>query len=127
MPHTLILTDWIVHQMGNVFAKLRVFPERMKLNLDRTGGLVMAEPLLLALTAKGMDRQDAHEHVRRLALEAHDTGLTLKEVAVRNALVKKHLARKELDRVLDPAEYVGQAPAIVDRLAGHLSKLNGAK
>ncbi|MBI2077978.1 MAG: adenylosuccinate lyase, partial [Euryarchaeota archaeon] len=42
VPHSLILTDWIVHQMGNVFSRLRVFPERMRQNLDRTGGLVMA-------------------------------------------------------------------------------------
>jgi adenylosuccinate lyase len=126
LPHTLILTDWIVHQMGAVFERLRVFPERMAQNLDRTGGLVMSEPLLLALTEKGMGRQEAHEHVRQLAVYAHEAGHSLREVAVDDPLVQKHLKPRELERVLDPARYVGEAPRIVTLLVKQLTPLTRA-
>jgi adenylosuccinate lyase len=126
VPHTLILTDWIVHQMGNVFEGLRVFPERMLENLERTGGLVMAEPLLLQLTEKGMSRQVAHEHVRTLALRAHEARRTLAQEAAADALIKKHIPAKDLKKVLDPAQYVGNAPKIVDELAAKLSRLTAA-
>lgn len=117
LPHTLILTDWIVHQMGNVFSKLRVFPDRMRDNLERTGGLVMSEPLLLALTAKGWSRQDAHEHVRGLALLAHEKGSTLRAAALRDAKIKKSLSVKDLGRILDPSGYTGVAVETVEGLS----------
>lgn len=123
LPHTLILTDWIVHQMANVFQNLRVFPERMRDNLDRTGGLVMAEPLLLALTEKGMSRQDAHEHVRQLAVQAHDSGKTLSVLGAQDPLIKRHLNAREFRRVVDPAGYVGQAPRVVAELVKRLTPM----
>lgn len=120
LPHTFILTDWIVHQMGSVFTDLRVFPERMQENLERTGGLVMSEPLLLALTAKGWSRQDAHEHVRHLALAAHEKRTTLRAVALKDAKIKNVLSKPELAKVLDPAQYTGVAVETVERLAKSL-------
>jgi adenylosuccinate lyase len=123
VPHAMILTDWIVHQMGTVFEGLRVFPQRMRQNLDRTGGLVMSEPLLLALTAKGMGRQDAHEHVRKLALRAHRDGATLFELASKDPVIAKKLGPTELKKVLDPARYIGTSVQTVDGLVAKLSRL----
>jgi adenylosuccinate lyase len=121
LPHTMILTDWIIHQMASVFERLRVFPERMLENLDRTGGLVMAEPLLLALTEKGMSRQDAHEHVRKIAVYAHETKRSLAEVGVEDPLIQKYLRPAEFRKVVDPSGYVGQAPRIVAELVKQLT------
>lgn len=121
LPHTMILTDWIIHQMANVFEGLRVFPERMRENLDRTGGMVMAEPVLLALTEKGMSRQDAHEHVRLLAAEAHETKTTLSSIGAKDPLIAKYLTAKEFRKVVDPSGYVGQAPTVVAQLVRELT------
>lgn len=123
LPHTLILTDWIVHQTADVFARLRVFPARMKENLERTGGLVMAEPLLLALTEKGMDRQEAHEHVRRLALDAHKAGRTLREAGRDDDVIRDRLGAREFSRVMDPNAYVGEAPRTTAELVRRLRAL----
>src|ERR1041385_112560 len=49
-----------------------------------------------------MGRQDAHEHVRQLAVYAHEAGRSLKEVAVDDPVVRKHLTARELPKVLDP-------------------------
>lgn len=122
LPHSLILTDWIVHQMGNVFRGLRVFPQRMRENLDRTAGLALSEPLLLALAAKGMGRQEAHEHVRVLALKAHEARRPLLDVAAQDARVRKHLSSRELRRALDPAAHTGRSAEIVDALAARLGR-----
>lgn len=122
LPHTMILTDWIIHQMANVFQGLRVFPERMRENLDRTGGMVMAEPLLLALTEKGMSRQDAHEHVRLLAAKAHEAKTTLSALGAKDPLITKYLRASEFRKVVDPAGYVGQAPRVVTQLVKELTR-----
>lgn len=126
LPHTLILTDWVVHQMGNVFRGLRVFPERMQENLERTGGLVLAEPLLLGLTAKGMGRQEAHEHVRNLALKSYETRRPFFQVAAQDPQVRKRLSAKELQRIMDPARHTGRSTAIVEALAARLGRLTAA-
>jgi adenylosuccinate lyase len=68
LPHSLILTDWIVFQMNNVFQNLQVYPERMRQNLERSKGLPMAEAVMTKLVEKGMGRGEAHELVRSLRI-----------------------------------------------------------
>ncbi|MCA1819954.1 MAG: adenylosuccinate lyase, partial [Halobacteriales archaeon] len=69
-PHAFILLDHITHQMAKVFEGLRVFPDRMLLNMERAQGLMMAESVMIALTEKGMGRQEAHEASREAAMVA---------------------------------------------------------
>jgi adenylosuccinate lyase len=121
IPHTLILTDWCVAKMADVFQGLRVDAARMRRNLEATGGLVMAESLLLALADRGVSRQDAHEHVRRLSMHLRERGDgSLADVAVRDEVLRRHLDERAVRSALDPAAYVGSAPARVARLAKSL-------
>lgn len=121
IPHTLILTDWVVAKMADVFEGLRVNPERMIANLEATGGSIMAESLLLTLARKGVSRQEAHEHVRRLSMAARNGGGSLAAAAAKDKLLAKHLTAKEIRASLDPAAYVGTAPSRVERLAKALT------
>lgn len=120
VPHTLVLTDWIVHQMAQVFDNLWVDAKRMRKNLDDQRGLVMAESLLLALSRKGVSRQDAHEHVRRISMKIRDGSGTLLEAAARDATLSKKLKATELRSAMDPSKYVGTAPARVDAILKRL-------
>lgn len=117
MPHVCILADDIIVKMTRVFANLNVSPENMLANLERTRGLVMAEPVMMALTKKGIGRQEGHELVRQVSLKAEADGTTLRQAIEANSELAALFTPEELDAVLDPKNYVGRAAEIVDEVS----------
>jgi 3-carboxy-cis,cis-muconate cycloisomerase len=101
--------------MAEALGGLRVDPAAMRANLERLRGLVMAEPLALAL-APSLGRGQAHELVERLVGEVAGTGRHLREVAGDDAEVRHVLDAAALDRVFDPADYLGSAGSFTDAL-----------
>jgi 3-carboxy-cis,cis-muconate cycloisomerase len=96
---------------------LEVRPERMRANLDATGGLVLAEAASTAL-AERLGRPEAKRRVGEAARRAAETGRPLREELLSDDAVE--LSAEEIDRALDPAAYLGAAEALVDRaLAAH--------
>jgi len=126
-----------------LLAGLRVDPARMRANLDRTGGLVMAEsvatrlaPLLARAAAADLPgraaaddparaadlpgRAAAHDLLARAAREATAAGRPLRDVLADDPTIREHLPPPVLDAALDPAGYLGSAAGFVDRaLAAH--------
>ncbi|MBW3583091.1 MAG: adenylosuccinate lyase [Euryarchaeota archaeon] len=123
-PHTLILTDWILVKTAEVFEGLRVFPDNMQRNLERTQGLVLAERFTVLLTEAGMGRQDAHEATRLAAMRAIDKGTDLGAELKADPEVKKRLGAKGIDQAMDYATYTGVSAKIVDRVLA-AAKTNG--
>ncbi len=123
----MVLTDDIVTKMDTVFTGLVVHKDNMQRNLESSRGLMMAEPVMISLVEKGMGRQDAHEIVRRASMAAEDQGKTFKEMLLKNKEVKSRMTRAELDRVMDPASYVGVAPQIVDSVVAQAEALASPK
>lgn len=115
LPHVCVLTDDIVMKMDKVVRGLEVFPAKMRANIDSAGGLIMAESVMIALTGKGMSRQEAHEATRKAAMLSVDKGVPYKDALLRDPKIKKLLSPKELARVLDPLSYIGSAEEIVER------------
>lgn len=103
--------------MAEALGGLRVDPAAMRANLDRLRGLVMAEPLSLAL-APQIGRGRAHELTERLVAEAAASGRHLREVAGADPEVGHLLDAAALDRVFDPAGYLGSAGRFTDGLLG---------
>jgi len=116
IPHALALTDDILAKTAKVYSTLRVYPERMRENIERTKGQVMAEAVMIALVAKGLGRQDAHRVIRDAALEARSRGVHLHKVLGKHKVVRRRLTAKELDAAMDPAEYLGATHQIVDHV-----------
>ena len=98
LPHACVLVDDILAKMVKVFSTLRVHPARMRENLDRTNGQVMAEAVMIALAGKGMGRQDAHRVVRDASLAAREKGLHLRDVLLKQSAVKSRLTVRELEQ-----------------------------
>jgi adenylosuccinate lyase len=121
IPHSLILTDWVVYKMTDVFSHLSVFPDRMKENMKISQGLPMAESLMTTLVQQGMGRGDAHELMRQTALKAAAEHISLKEAFVRENQKKKLLSDEEIDHALNPEHYLGATYEIIDRV---IKKLN---
>ena len=115
-PHAFILLDHIVHQMAKVFEELRVFPDRMKENMDRAHGLMMAESVMIALTEKGVGRQDAHEMAREASMHAIAKQVHYSKALEQHKGIAKALGKKGIADATDPARYTGPVDEIIDRV-----------
>jgi adenylosuccinate lyase len=122
LPHSLILTDWILYQMNTVFKNLKVFPEKMKKNLEISKGLPMAESLMTTLIDKGMGRGDAHELMRKISLNAASQNKSLKEVFILENKKLKLLSENDINYALKPENYLGATEKIIDRVVKKLER-----
>ncbi len=114
IPHAFVLTDDILAKIEEVFANLVVRPANMRRNIESSRGQIMAEAVMIALVDKGIGRQDAHAIVRKASLEAEKEGVDLKDVLLATKEIKKVMGEKELAKIMDPRNYVGMAPSMVD-------------
>ncbi len=87
----------------------------MNKNLEKADGFIMAEAVLLALSAKGIGRQEAHEIVRNISMLATEEGKGLKVKLLESKEIMSLISINELDDLMDPRNYVGKAPEMVDR------------
>ena len=119
LPELFELAAGSIAAMEDVTGGLEVDAGRMRVNLDATHGLILAEAVQMAL-AEHVGRDDAHRLVASLCREAVNEALPLKVALLRNDRVARHFDEASLDRLLDPANYLGSAAAFVDRvLARH--------
>ena len=107
---SFIACDYMLVQMKKILEEVDFFPENIQRNIAFTNGLIMAERLMIALTAS-IGRQEAHELVRRLALEAKKNNRHLKDLAKEKI---KQLSSKQLDALFDVSTYIGEAEKIVE-------------
>ena len=103
-------------RMNIVLGGLTVKPERMRANLGLTDGLIMAEPIMLALGAK-IGRQDAHDAVYDAAQAAATGGGAFPDLLAADARVAASLSAADIQALLDPAAYVGLAPDLARNAA----------
>ena len=107
IPEACILTDHMLFSMTKVLANLQVDKERMLKNMDLTQGRMMSEAVMLTLAKKGMGRQKAHELIRRLALRSDAEKRSFKHVLLEDKTVQDELSEEEVDKALDPRNYLG--------------------
>jgi adenylosuccinate lyase len=122
IPHSIILTDWIVYQTNTVFKNIKVYPERMKKNLDISKGLPMAESLMTTLIGKGIGRGEAHELMRKTSLKAALQNKPLKEFFIDENKKLKLLTEKEINDALKPENYLGATDKIIDKVIKKLER-----
>ncbi|MEM3055570.1 MAG: adenylosuccinate lyase, partial [Candidatus Bathyarchaeia archaeon] len=109
IPEACILTDYLLFLMSNIVANLHVDEERMLKNIEITQGRAMSEAVMIALTKKGMSRQEAHELLRKLAIKSELEKRPFKEILLEDKVVSGKLSAKEIDEVLNPRNYLGTA------------------
>jgi 3-carboxy-cis,cis-muconate cycloisomerase len=122
LPDLCCLVSGSLQQAQQVVQGLEVDAERMRDNLQATHGLVLAEAVSIAL-ARRIGRDAAHALVERNCRSAAEQGAHLRDVLGRDASVIEQLSAQELDRLLDPAHYLGQAQHWVERAVAEHSKL----
>jgi adenylosuccinate lyase len=117
-PDSFILVDYQLSLLVPVIRDLVVYPERMLQNLDRTGGLVFSQRLLLELTGKGMRREEAYAAVQENALAAWEGGAPFRTRIREDARVQKVLSPEEIDAAFDLAYNLRNVNAIFERVLG---------
>lgn len=106
IPDSMIALDYILNKTIEVFKGLKVYPENMKKNLERTGGLIFSQKVLLKLMDKGLPRMKAYEIVQRNALKAWNENLNFKKLMQEDALVNRYLNISELNSCFDLTYYL---------------------
>jgi adenylosuccinate lyase len=122
-PEATILTDHILRQMTKVLRELVIREENIRRNLDALHGINMAESVMIELTAKGMGRQDAHEHVRMASMTALAEKRPLADILAENPAVTKYCTKSKITALLDPERYIGTVPQQVERVIQKYSSL----
>ena len=101
-PDSTILLDYMLVRMTRVLDRLVVYPENMQRNLELTGGLLFSQQAMLALTKKGLTREEAYRVVQKNAMAVWQEGGQLKERLGQDPEVTAHLSAEELDDRLRP-------------------------
>jgi len=116
LPDSFLLVDYQLSLLAEVVDGLVVYPERMLLNLNRTGGLVFSQRVLLALTEHGMRREDAYAVVQENALAAWHGGDTFRERIARDPRVGEVLRPKEVEAAFDMSYNLRNVDRLFERV-----------
>jgi adenylosuccinate lyase len=120
-PDATITLDFALARLTGVVDKLLIYPGRMQKNLDRMGGLVHSQRVLLALTQAGMSREDAYKAVQRNAMQVweSDGALSLMELLKADSDVAAHLYAAEIEDKFDLGYHFAQVDTIFARVFGN--------
>lgn len=106
LPDSTILLDYMLNRFTKTIEELIVYPERMKQNIDITGGTLYSQKILLQLVQKGMQREEAYEIVQWVAMDIFNHGGSFKEAISSHPKITKRLNKKDLKACFDPWQFL---------------------
>jgi len=115
-PDSTILMDYLLAKTTDLIDRLLVYPERMKKNLESTGGLIFSGQLLLDLAEAGMLREEAYRLVQSHAMRAWKEDLNFREEVARDPQISSLLSSDKLERTFDYTRQLGNVDAIFRRV-----------
>ena len=102
LPDATIALDHMLRKFSNIIDKLLVYPDAMIANMNKTGGLIFSQNLLIALVSKGVLREDAYKWVQRNAMARWLEGADFKTNVEADPDIKKYLTDDEVEHCFDP-------------------------
>ena len=116
-PDACVTLDFALSRLTGVIDKLLVYPETMKENLEKTGGLVFSQAVLLALTQEDISREDAYEMVQRNAMKVWESkgDLSFKDALLADNEVTAKLDKGKLETLFDYKNYTKHIDSILQR------------
>ena len=122
-PEASILTDHCIRLMTTVLSGLVINRAAIRRNLAFLHGINMAESIMIELTKRGMNRQDAHERVRLASMQALAEGRPLADLLGTDNEVVRYCSKSEIAALLSPDAYIGTSVTQVERVIGKLTPL----
>ena len=116
IPDSTILIDYMLARFTNLVSNLMIYPERMRRNLDLTGGVIYSQRLMLELVRRGASRVRAYETVQRLAMEAWNGGAIFRDLVEKDPFVMRYLPADALETCFDPHAYTKEVAGIFARV-----------
>ena len=116
LPDSSATLDYMLAKTTSLLDTLVIFPENMLKNLNLTGGLVFSGQLLLALTQKGVSREDAYAWTQRNAMKVWDEGGDYQQLVNKDADISSNLSSEEIARVFDPRYYLRNVDRVFERV-----------
>ena len=117
-PDSTILVDYLLAKTTDLIDRLMVYPERMKKNLESTGGLIFSGQLLLDLAEAGMLREEAYKLVQAHAMRSWKEDLVFRDEIAKDTAITGLLSAEKLDRTFDYMRQLGNVDAIFKRVLG---------
>jgi adenylosuccinate lyase len=117
-PDATILIDYMLNRLTSIIENLIVYPENMKANLGKMGGLIFSEAILLLLAQKGLSREEAYAVVQRNAMKAWEKGDDFKTLLFQDEEIKRLLTHEELDATFNVRTHLKHVDDIFRRVFG---------
>lgn len=121
LPDSTILVDYMLHRMSEIVGNMKVFPQRMRRNLDSTQGLIFSGQLLQDLVEHGAPREDAYKWVQAHAMAAWESESSFRDRIAADSNITKILDRKALEKTFDLGRQLKSVDAIFARVFGKKS------
>jgi adenylosuccinate lyase len=115
-PDSTILLDYMLHKFTEIVRDLKVYPENLKANLDKTGGLIYTGKILLAVTDRLGSRDEAYRVIQRAAHSAWQKGANLKDELMAEPAVSKNFSADEVEAMFDYRPYLKHVDMIFERV-----------
>jgi adenylosuccinate lyase len=117
-PDATVTLDFALNRLAGLVDKLLIYPANMQKNLDRLGGLVHSQRLLIALTQKGASREDAYKFVQRNAMPVWRGEGDFQTLLKKDPDVKKYLGDAEIEAQFDLGYHFKHVDTIFKRVFG---------
>ncbi len=117
-PDATILLDFMLHRFAGVVENLVVYPDRMKSNMNMTGGVFFSQKVLLKLVDKGLSREKAYEIVQRSAMKSWEEKVAFKELLLRDSETMSHLTADDVDDAFKIENFLTHQNYIFKRVFG---------
>lgn len=115
LPDSTINVDYCIKKFTNIIDKLLVYPDAMLHNMNRTGGLIYSQRIMLAVVSKGVLREDAYKWVQRNAMKRWMEGQDFKTNVEQDPDITKYLTKEEIDNCFDYKYFLRHVDMIMER------------
>ncbi|MDQ7040205.1 MAG: adenylosuccinate lyase [Rhodothermus sp.] len=116
LPDATTLVHYALHRYANVMDTLKVYPQRMRRNMELTFGLYNSQRLLLMLIDKGLSREAAYDLVQPAAMQAWDEARPFYEIVRQHPTLTQYLSPEEIDEAFNPAYHLRHVDEIFRRV-----------
>jgi adenylosuccinate lyase len=123
VPDSTTLVDYLLQKTTNLVETMFVYPERMKANLESTGGLVFSGQLLLDLVEHGVSREDAYRMVQAHAMRAWKEGLNFHDLVLKDKNITSRVPRQQIEHAFDLKRQLRN----IDKIFARVFEKSGAK
>ncbi len=127
IPDSTILVDFMLARFTDLMADLVVYPDRMRRNIELTGGIIYSQRLMLELVRQGAPRVQAYEVVQRLAMAAWQGRAPFRDLVEKDSFVTRHLSPAAIVTCFNPKAYTRHIPEIFKRVFGSSGKARATR